>query len=61
MVASLPKDARVVIILRYQEELELADIAEILDIPVNTVKSRLQRSLELLRDKLNRWTGDRHR
>ena len=61
MVASLPKDARVVIILRYQEELELADIAEILDIPVNTVKSRLQRSLELLRDKLNRWTEDRHR
>jgi RNA polymerase sigma-70 factor (ECF subfamily) len=58
MVASLSEDARAVIILRYQEELELADIAEILDIPVNTVKSRLQRSLEILREKFHRWAGD---
>jgi RNA polymerase sigma-70 factor (ECF subfamily) len=58
MVASLAEDARAVIILRYQEELELADIAEILDIPVNTVKSRLQRSLEILREKFHRWAGD---
>ena len=58
MVASLTDDARAVIILRYQEELELADIAEILDIPVNTVKSRLQRSLEILRGKFHRWAGD---
>ena len=30
-------------VLRYQEELELAEIARTLDIPVNTVKSRLHR------------------
>jgi DNA-directed RNA polymerase specialized sigma24 family protein len=36
----------------------LAEIAEILDIPVNTVKSRLQRSLEILREKFHRWAGD---
>lgn len=58
LVASLSEDARAVIVLRYQEELELADIAEILDIPVNTVKSRLQRSLEILREKFHRWAGD---
>ena len=58
MVASLSEDARAVIILRYQEELDLADIAEILDIPVNTVKSRLQRSLEILREKFHRRAGD---
>lgn len=52
LVASLPENARMVIILRYQEELELAEIAEILEIPINTVKSRLQRSLETLREKL---------
>ena len=57
MVASLPKDARAVIILRYQEELELAEIARILDVPLNTVKSRLERSLEILRVKLHRWAG----
>ena len=61
MVASLSEDARAVIILRYQEELDLAEIAEILDIPVNTVKSRLQRSLELLRQKFHRWAGDGER
>lgn len=58
IVASLSQDARAVIILRYQEEMELADIAEVLDIPVNTVKSRLQRSLEILREKFQRWSGD---
>ena len=57
MVASLPKDARAVIILRYQEELELAEIAQILDVPINTVKSRLERSLGILREKLHRWAG----
>jgi RNA polymerase sigma-70 factor (ECF subfamily) len=58
LVASLSEDARAVVVLRYQEELDLADIAEILDIPVNTVKSRLQRSLEILREKFHRWAGD---
>ena len=57
LVASLPKDARAVIILRYQEELELAEIAQILDVPLNTVKSRLERALGVLREKLSRWTG----
>ena len=51
MVASLPEDARMVIILRYQEELDLAEIAAVLDIPINTVMSRLQRALAVLRDK----------
>jgi RNA polymerase sigma-70 factor (ECF subfamily) len=52
LVASLPENARMVIILRYQEELELTEIAQILEIPINTVKSRLQRALETLREKL---------
>jgi len=58
MVASLPKDARMVVILRFQEDLDLTEIAEILDIPLNTAKSRLLRSLDILRDKLGRYTGD---
>jgi RNA polymerase sigma-70 factor (ECF subfamily) len=58
MVASLAEDARAVIILRYQEEMELTEISAVLDIPVNTVKSRLQRSLQILREKFHRWAGD---
>ncbi len=52
-VAALSEDSRLVIILRYQEELELAEIAEILEIPINTVKSRLQRSLAAMRERLS--------
>jgi RNA polymerase sigma-70 factor, ECF subfamily len=41
--------ARAVMTLRYQEDLDPPDIAEILDMPVNTVKSHLKRSLDTLR------------
>jgi len=57
LVASLPAKARVVVILRYQEDLTPAEIAEVLAMPVATVKSHLQRSLALLRDKVVRVIG----
>jgi RNA polymerase sigma-70 factor (ECF subfamily) len=56
-VGTLPESARMVVILRYQEDLEPSEIAEVLDMPVNTVKSHLQRSLALLRGKLGRCFG----
>jgi RNA polymerase sigma-70 factor (ECF subfamily) len=40
--------------LRYQEDLDPAEIADILEMPLGTVKSHLQRSLALLREKLER-------
>ena len=52
LVAALPEPARMIVILRYQEDLGPSDIAEILEMPVNTVKSHLQRSLAILRGKL---------
>jgi RNA polymerase sigma-70 factor (ECF subfamily) len=54
MVAALPAPARMMIILRFQEEMELAEIARTLEIPVQTVKSRLHRSVNLLREKMLR-------
>lgn len=54
LVASLPEKARMVVILRYQEDLDPLEIAETLDMPVNTVKSHLRRSIEALRGKLSR-------
>lgn len=56
MVGTLPAAARLMIILRYQEELELAEISRILAVPVQTVKSRLHRSLNLLRARMLRRT-----
>jgi len=57
LVATLPENARVVMILRYQEDLDPMDIAKELDMPIATVKSHLQRSLAFLRDKLSRTKG----
>ncbi|HLH10213.1 MAG TPA: sigma-70 family RNA polymerase sigma factor [Terriglobales bacterium] len=58
LVASLPEKARAVVVLRYQEELMPEEIAALLRIPVGTVKSHLQRSLAMLREKLGRTLGE---
>lgn len=57
-VAALPEKQRMVVVLRYQEDLDPAEIAEVLEMPVNTVKSYLQRGLTTLRDKLSRCFGE---
>ncbi len=51
-VANLPEKMRLVVILRFQEDLKLTEIAETLDMPVNTVKTTLRRALERLRPKV---------
>ena len=51
MVSSLPETQRAVITLRYQEDLEPEEIAQVMAMPVATVKSHLQRGLNLLRRK----------
>ncbi len=52
LVAELPPQPRIVVTLRFQEDLDLSEIATILDMPVNTVKSHLRRSMDALRRKL---------
>lgn len=54
MVASLPEKAKLVVLLRFQEDLDPSEIAAILEMPVSTVKSHLHRSLAVLRGKLER-------
>ena len=54
LVAGLPERARAIVVLRYQEDLEPGEIAEMLEIPVGTVKSNLHRALKFLRGKLER-------
>jgi RNA polymerase sigma-70 factor (ECF subfamily) len=54
MIASLPIVPRTVIALRYQEDLMPEEIAAVLDMPVATVKSHLQRALKVLRAKAQR-------
>ncbi len=58
VLAALPDKQRMVVVLRYQEELGPAEIAELMEMPVNTVKSTLHRSLEELRRRLTRKLGE---
>ncbi len=58
LLASLPETPRMVMILRYQEDLDPEDIARLLRMPVNTVKTHLHRSIMMLREKLGRVLGD---
>lgn len=51
-VASLPVAQRDVVVLRFQLDWSLERIASSLEIPVGTVKSRLNRGLERLRNDL---------
>ncbi len=51
-VAGLPAKFRAIVTLRYQEDLQPSEIAELLSCPVNSVKSRLQRALALLRKRM---------
>jgi RNA polymerase sigma-70 factor (ECF subfamily) len=53
-VGTLSVAARSVVLLRYQEDLDPTEIARVLDMPINTVKSHLKRSLAALR---RRWVG----
>jgi RNA polymerase sigma-70 factor, ECF subfamily len=48
----LPAIHREVLVLRFQEDLLLEEIAVVLSVPLSTVKSRLYRALQLLRESL---------
>jgi RNA polymerase sigma-70 factor (ECF subfamily) len=61
LLARLAETPRMIVILRYQEGLEPMEIADLLEMPVATVKSHLQRALELLRRKVAAATGEGQR
>lgn len=56
-VRQLPAIHREVLTLRFEENLKLEQVAEIAQIPLSTVKSRLRRALDGLRSRLERTAG----
>ena len=51
-VAALPDDQREIVVLKEYQGLTFAEIAEVLDVPLSTVKTRLYRGLVQLRQHL---------
>lgn len=51
-LGELPAIHREVLTLRFEEGMKLEEIAEVSGVPLSTVKSRLQRALEGLRDRV---------
>jgi RNA polymerase sigma-70 factor (ECF subfamily) len=54
-IAELPDERRIVVVLRDVEGLAYEEIAEVLDLPVGTVRSRLHRARLDLKEKLERF------
>jgi len=57
-VEELPFEYREVVILRELEELSYKEIAQIVEIPIGTVMSRLSRARKELYDRLSKATGE---
>jgi len=51
-MGKLPEKTRLMMIMRFQEEMEPGEIAESMKVPVGTVKSTIHRGLEQLRRRL---------
>jgi len=58
-IEKLPEDLRTVFVLRDVEGLSNAEVADVLDLTVPAVKSRLHRARIALRNRLNRYFSDK--
>jgi len=56
-IAALPKKHRTVIILKYMQDLSYEEIADIIGCSIGTVKSRLSRAKEKLKQRLEKAAG----
>lgn len=57
-IMALSRKHRELILLRYYQEMDIAEIAQALGIPEGTVKSRLSRAKKKLYQTLERWYFD---
>jgi RNA polymerase sigma-70 factor (ECF subfamily) len=57
-IGALSPERRSLVFLRYSAGLDIGAIAEVLDIPEGTVKSRLHRTVEELRQRVRRYENE---
>lgn len=59
-LAAMPDDFRIPVVLRDVGDLDYAEIADVLDLPIGTVKSRIARGRAQLAATISRVDGNRH-
>lgn len=60
LIATLPEDERMIILLRYSNELSYNEISELMDTPLSTVRNKLHRAKKKMRNTVKREGGDFH-
>ena len=60
LVATLPEDERIIILLRYVNELSYQEISELVDMPLSTVRNKLHRAKKKMRETVKREGGGFH-
>jgi RNA polymerase sigma-70 factor, ECF subfamily len=60
MIDALPEALRLPLVLSASDELNSREIGRVLGVPEGTVRTRLQRARQLLRQKLSRLEEVRH-
>jgi len=56
LIDSLPPHYRIVVLLRHQQQLSYEEIAEVLSLPLGTVKARVHRARALLKERIARMS-----
>ena len=56
VLEKLSNNQRKIFLMRFSEEIPVADISEVLGMPVNTVRTHLQRALTAVREELGATT-----
>lgn len=55
LTGSLPQDLQEIVLLRFGQDLTMREIAEVLNIPLRTVQSRLRSALKKLKKNFEKW------
>ncbi len=55
VLSELPAPLHQIFSLHYQEELTIPQVAEIVGVPAGTVKSRLHKTMNIIRKKLKQY------
>jgi len=57
LIETLPKDERLILLLRYVNELSYCEISELVEAPLSTVRNKLHRAKKKMRDTIKREGG----